>query len=194
MERLVKKYEQWYRRALDQHNKWQIHQSELLKQFANATAIIERLPVLLNSKNYGVLEKLPMIQKTLQASQIFDLERIRRLMQSTLVEMEKIAKSFEKLERDGAGLLVTEKFTKEQFEERVGSRPSLNICTGGLHNLYIMHRDELKLKVGIISSLHYESRSEDLRDFERVLRDQPNLPPDEVEQIFERVLGDEWCQ
>jgi hypothetical protein len=41
----VKKFEQRYRRALDYHNSWEELQSRLLKQFGNASAILERLPV-----------------------------------------------------------------------------------------------------------------------------------------------------
>ncbi|XP_024357247.1 uncharacterized protein At5g43822-like isoform X1 [Physcomitrium patens] len=195
MERLVKKFEQRYRRALDHHNTWEELQSRLLKQFSNASAILERLPVLLESKNYGILENVKSIAQALPAVQIEQLELILRSMHSTLLraDLEKIVKSFEKLWRDGIGLLKAEKITAQQSEQRVGSRPSLNDCLKGLHDLYLMHRDEHKLKLAIISSLSYESRSDDISALQVLLLDQPNLPPDEVKHIFEVIAaGDVW--
>lgn len=120
------------------------------------------------------------IAQALPAVQIEQLELILRSMHSTLADLEKIVKSFEKLWRDGIGLLKAEKITAQQSEQRVGSRPSLNDCLKGLHDLYLMHRDEHKLKLAIISSLSYESRSDDISALQVLLLDQPNLPPDEV--------------
>lgn len=189
----MKKFEQRYRRALDYHNSWEELQSRLLKQFGNASAILERLPVLLEGKNYGILENMTSIVQALPAMQVEQLELILRSMHSTLAELEKLVKSFEKLWRDGVGLLKAEKITTQQSEQRVGPRPSLNDCLKGLHDLYVMHRDEHKLKLAIVSSLSYESRSDDVGALQVVLHDQPNLPPDEVKRIFEVIAaGDIW--
>lgn len=67
---------------------------------------------------------------------------ISYLIEACRGEMEVLCKSFEKLWRDGCQLLINEKPTVQQLQQRVGSRPSLNDCIEGLHNLYIMHRDE----------------------------------------------------
>jgi len=45
MERLVKKFEQRYRRARCHLATWSDLQSRLLKQFSNAASILDRLPV-----------------------------------------------------------------------------------------------------------------------------------------------------
>jgi len=149
--------------------------------------------VLLEAKNYGIMDSMTSILQAMPAMQIEQLELILRSMQSTIVELEKIVKSFEKLWRDGMGLLKAEKITAQQSEQRVGPRPSLNDCFQGLHDLYIMHRDEHKLKLAIISSLSYESRSDDVCALQVVLQDQPNLPPNEVKRIFEVIAaGDIW--
>lgn len=84
MERLVKKYEQKYRKAREEMDKWDALQLRLLKQFQNAAAIIDRLKVLGDKENYGVLKGFSHITKELPAKQVESLEIIFISMRSNL--------------------------------------------------------------------------------------------------------------
>lgn len=133
MERLVKKYEQKYRKAREEMDKWDALQLRLLKQFRNAAAIIERLEVLGDNENYGVLKAFSHIAKELPAKQVESLEIIFISMRSTL---------------------------------------------------YL-------LKVPIVSALSYDSRPGDVAALQTVLADQPNIPTNEVQFIFNIIFAEE---
>ncbi|KAH9547933.1 hypothetical protein CY35_11G061200 [Sphagnum magellanicum] len=193
MERLVKKFEQRYRRARCHLATWSDLQSRLLKQFSNAASILDRLPVLGEVENYGILKEVKSMAQVLPASQIESFEKILSSIHSTLGEMEIISKSLEKLWCDGTQLLKSEKPTRQQAQQCLGAQPSLNDCIDGLHSLYTMHHDEYMLKVAIVKALSYNSSSEDMAALQSVLSDQPNIPPDEVQHIFDVIAaGDVW--
>ncbi|KAH9288593.1 hypothetical protein KI387_032710, partial [Taxus chinensis] len=158
MERLVKKYEQKYKKARDEMDKWDALQFRLLNKFRNAMVIIERLKVLENSENYGVLNTLSHIEKKLPGKQIESLEAIFSSMQSTLNEFDRVVKSLEKIWRDSCHLLKGETLqpSVQQMQMRVGLRPSLSDCLDGLKSIYDMYHSEYLLKVSITSELSYD--------------------------------------
>eukprot|EP01018_Ginkgo_biloba_P015005 Gb_14653 [translate_table: standard] len=86
MERLVKKFEQKYRKAREEMDKWNALHSRLLNQFRNAAAIIDRLKVLQDAKNYGVLKAFSCITKELPGKQVESLETIFVAMRITLID------------------------------------------------------------------------------------------------------------
>ncbi|XP_024514928.1 uncharacterized protein At5g43822-like [Selaginella moellendorffii] len=187
MERLVKKYEQRYKRANECVARWNTSQGKLLGLFSNAAAVIQRFPLLLSRDCFEELEG----RDDLVGKQAESLEKILSIMRETLLDLEDVCKDFEKLWRDAANLLKNEKPkpTRQQVQQRFGSRPSLEDCVSGLKDLYAMHRDEYALKADIISSLTYDTKANDIVAMQTVLADQPNLPPDEVETIFNMVFA-----
>lgn len=193
MERLVKKYEQKYRKAREEMDKWDALQLRLLKQFRNAAAIIERLEVLGDKENYGVLKFFSHIAKELPAKQVESLEIIFISMRSTLDEFNKVVKSLKKIWQDGCHLLKgeTQQPTLQQMQMRVGLRPSLSDCLDGLKAIYEMHLSEYLLKVPIVSALTYDSRPGDVAALQAVLADQPNIPTNEVQLIFNIIFAEE---
>lgn len=193
MERLVKKYEQKYRKAREEMDKWDALQLRLLKQFQNAAAIIDRLKVLGDKENYGVLKGFSHITKELPAKQVESLEIIFISMRSNLDEFNKVVKSLKKIWQDGCHLLKGETLqpTLQQMQMRVGLRPSLSDCLDGLKALYEMHLSEYLLKVSIISALSYDSRAGDVAALQVVLADQPNIPTSEVQFIFNIIFAEE---
>lgn len=191
MERLVRKYEQSFRRAKEEMATWAALQARLLKEFSNAAAILERLPVLTNPSNYGALASA--MARDLPAAQTDSLELLFRAMASTLGEMIRVRNSLEKIWRDGQQLLRAEKqqATPQQLRRRVGARPSLQDCIDGLHSLYQMHSDELTLKTALVSALSYDVKPEDVMVLQTLLADEPNIPSNEVHHILDLVSGGE---
>ncbi|CAM6083448.1 unnamed protein product [Calypogeia fissa] len=190
MERLVRKYEQSFRRAKEEMITWGTLQASLLKQFGNAAAILERLPVLIDSNNYGVLaeEKSMAMVRGLPAAQVESLELTFRAMTSTLSELKRVKNSLEKLWRDGQQLVRAEKnLTPKQLQQRVGPRPSLQDCTDGLYSLYQMHCGEYNLKVALVSALSYDIKSQDMILVQTLLSDEPNIPSNEVQHILDLI-------
>ncbi|BBM98706.1 hypothetical protein MPTK1_1g15600 [Marchantia polymorpha subsp. ruderalis] len=193
MERLVRKYEQRFRRVKEEMSTWDALHGRLVKQYSNAAAILDRLPVLVAVENYGVLGNELSMARDLPAAQVESLELLFRAMTNTLSDLSRVVAALEKVWRDGCQLLKAERQqpTASQMQQRVGPRPSLQDCVNGLHTLYQMHFDEYNLKVAIVSSLTYGSRGEDVSALQSLLVDQPNIPSTEVRYIFDLIDGGE---
>lgn len=184
MEHTFRKLAQKYKRAKEETDKWNDLQTHFLGLFSNAVLILERLPILTNSSNYGVLEG---ISKDLIAKQLETLETLFIALQKTLRDFEKLKDSFKRLSHESCQLLKAEKLqsTSTQAQQRFGIGPSLNECIQGLENLFTMHRDEYQLKVASVDALSYNSSSNDMAALQSILADQPSIPPDEVKFIFD---------
>ncbi|XP_058098147.1 uncharacterized protein At5g43822-like isoform X5 [Magnolia sinica] len=155
MEMLVKKYQQKYRRVREEMCRWDELQSRFLSQFRNASSIIQRLPVLDDSRSYGELTCVHGMREVLLGKQMETLEIIFRSIRETLKEFHGIVISLEKTVRDGKQLLKggSMRPTMHQMQLRVGIRPSLADCVDGLRSLYDMHLAEYTLKSSTISAL-----------------------------------------
>jgi hypothetical protein len=95
MERLVKKFEQRYRRARCHLATWSDLQSRLLKQFSNAVSILDRLPVLGEVENYGILKEVKSMAQVFPASQIESFEKILSSIHSTFLVQGRDGNNFE---------------------------------------------------------------------------------------------------
>ncbi|XP_058098144.1 uncharacterized protein At5g43822-like isoform X2 [Magnolia sinica] len=185
MEMLVKKYQQKYRRVREEMCRWDELQSRFLSQFRNASSIIQRLPVLDDSRSYGELTCVHGMREVLLGKQMETLEIIFRSIRETLKEFHGIVISLEKTVRDGKQLLKggSMRPTMHQMQLRVGIRPSLADCVDGLRSLYDMHLAEYTLKSSTISALSPQtlhSSGGDLSALHQLLADQPNIPKEEV--------------
>ncbi|XP_058098611.1 uncharacterized protein At5g43822-like isoform X2 [Magnolia sinica] len=185
MEMLVKKYQQKYRRVREEMSRWDELQSRFLSQFRNASSIIQRLPVLDDSRSYGELTCVHGMREVLLGKQMETLEIIFHSIRETLKEFHGIVISLEKTVRDGKQLLKGGSMqpTVHQMQLRVGIRPSLADCVDGLRSLYDMHLAEYMLKSSTISALSPQtlhSSGSDLSALHQLLADQPNIPKEEV--------------
>ncbi|CAM6104064.1 unnamed protein product [Calypogeia fissa] len=191
MERLVRKYEQSFRRAKEEMVTWAALQDRLLKQFGNAIAILERLPVVVTPTNYGVFieEKSMAIARDLPTAQMESLELIFKAITNTMGELKRVRNSLEKIWCDGQQLLRAEKqLTPQQQHQRVGPRPSLQDCLDGLFSIYEMHRDEYNLKIALVSALTYDIKSEDVVLLQTLVAEEPNIPSNEMQHILDLIL------
>lgn len=188
----MKKLQKKCREARDVLERWDPVQSRLLSQFGNAAAIIDRLPVLSEEKNYGGLRCIPGIKEALLGKQMESLEMILMSIKETMEEFHAIVISLDKIVRGATQLLKGGSTpTAHQMQLRIGIRPSLSDCLNGLKAIHEMHQSEYHLKLKVMSSLTYKCSGDDIAALRRLLEDQPNIPKDEVKSIFDVVLAEE---
>ncbi|KAI5671087.1 hypothetical protein M9H77_11451 [Catharanthus roseus] len=199
MEAMVRKYQQKFRKVKEEMSKWEELQSQLLSQFTGASAIIQRLQVIQDSKNYGALECVEGIKDAVLVKQMESLQTILLSMNKTLDGFHHILLSLEKIFRDSRQLVKGGSAipTGKQLQQRVGVKPSLADCLDGLRILYGMHYSEYHLKLSVVSALAAvalkTSAGDHLGAFQQLLVDQPNIPPEEVQTIYDIILADEIC-
>ncbi|KAK3010637.1 hypothetical protein RJ639_012340 [Escallonia herrerae] len=145
MEAMVKKFQKNFRKAKEEMGKWEELQSRLLSQFRNASAIIERLQVIQDSKNYGSLKSVGSFQELLLAKQMESLQTILLSLNKTVEDFRGVVLSLEKMVRDGRQVVKggsSVQPTIKQLQQRVGMKPSLADCLEGLRLLHEMHQSE----------------------------------------------------
>lgn len=103
----------------------------------------------------------------------------------------------EKMVRDGRQLVGGgSQLSARQLKQRVGVKPSLSDCLDGLTILHEMHSSEYLLKTSVVcalSKLAFKTSATDLGALQQLLIDQPNIPRDEVQFIFDIILSEEIC-
>lgn len=92
----------------------------------------------------------------------------------------------EKLHRDGSQL-VSASGPAAAGAARLGPAPSLAEATTGLHDLWRLHRDESALKDALARELTCDASPEDLASARAIFDAEPNLDPNHVREIVERV-------
>ncbi|XP_008813326.1 uncharacterized protein At5g43822 isoform X2 [Phoenix dactylifera] len=194
METMVRKFQQKYKRAKDEMGRWDEFQSRLLSQFGNASSIIERLEVLREAKNYGAIRCVPGIRQAVLGKQMEALEMIFCSMRVTMKEFHSVIMSLDKIARDGSQLLKGGSGpTTRQMRLRVGIWPSLADCLDGLKSIHEMYQSEYLLKSSVVSSLTCKCSASDIVALRQLLVDQPNIPNDEVQSIFDIIFAEEIC-
>ncbi|ONI05469.1 hypothetical protein PRUPE_5G009200 [Prunus persica] len=180
MEAMVKKYQQRFRKVRDEMDRWSSLQSRLISQFRNASSIIQRLQVLLDSKKYVRLKDVVGIQEAVLAKQMESLRKILFSMNKTMEEFHGIVLSLGKIHRDGRQMVKgggSNQLTVKQLQQRVGVKPRLADCLDGLMLLQDMHCSD----------------ASDLGALQQLLVDQPNIPNEEVQFIFDIIFAEEIC-
>ncbi|KAF5207709.1 Pentatricopeptide repeat (PPR) superfamily protein [Thalictrum thalictroides] len=198
MEMLVKKYQQKYSKVREEMDRWDELQSRLLRQFRNASSIIERLEVLQDLQNYGALKSIVGIREAILGKQMSSLEVILQSLKDTMQEFNGIVMSFEKILRDGKHLAngASRPLTENQKQQRVGIQPSIADCMDGLEFIYKRHHAEYHLKLSTVSSLMSKKPPPSASDFgalQQLLTDQPNIAKEEVQSIFDIIFAGELC-
>lgn len=199
MEAIIKKYEQRFKKVKERIETWEELQSLLLSQFRNASSIILRLQLIQDSKKYGSLKSVDGIGDAVLTKQMNSLQNILLSMNKTLEEFRAVVISLEKIARDGRQLLkgggsVQPKIG--QLQQRIGIKPSLSDCLEGLVQLHDMHKSEYLLKSSVVSALPTITlgpRESDLEALQQLLVDQPNIPKDEVQFIYDIIFAEEIC-
>ncbi|KAG8381350.1 hypothetical protein BUALT_Bualt06G0113200 [Buddleja alternifolia] len=199
MESIIRKYQQKFRKIKDEMSRWDELQLRLISQFSNASSIIQRLQVIRDSRNYGVLKCVDGIEDAVLAKQMESLQTILLSMNKTMEEFHGIVLSLEKIVRDSSQQLKvgSSQQTAKQLKQRIGIKPSLADCLGGLRLLHEMHQSEYLLKVSLVSALPSlalkPSGSGDLGALAQILVDQPNIPKEEVQSVYDIIFAEEIC-
>ncbi|KAF5805935.1 putative casein Kinase 2 substrate [Helianthus annuus] len=198
MEATVKKYQQKFKKVKDDMDRWDDLQTRLISQFRNASSIIGRLQLLDDPKNYGSLKNIDNIKDSISGKQMESLQMIMLSMNKTLEELNSIILSLAKTYRDAKQQLKggSIQFSMKQLNQRIGIKPSIADCLEGLRLLHEMYQSEHLLKSSVISalaSLALKPSVSDLQSFERLLVDQPNVPKEEVQSIYDVIFAEEIC-
>ncbi|CAN4118857.1 unnamed protein product [Withania somnifera] len=174
MEITVKKYQKRFRKVKEEMENWNELQSRLISYFTNASSIIQRLQILQDSKNYGALLCVEGIQEAVVVKQMNSLQTIFLSMNETLGSVQ---------------------ITVKQLQQRVGIKPCIADCLDGLSLLAEMHQSEYRLKLSVISAISAvalkPSATDDLGALQQLLVDQPNIPKEEVQFIFDIIFAEE---
>ncbi|GAB2300465.1 hypothetical protein Dimus_034507 [Dionaea muscipula] len=198
MDAMVKKYQQKFKRVREEMDRWDELQSRLLSQFTNASAIIERLQVIQEKKHYGALKCINGIQESVLQKQMDSLNTLLLSINKTMEEFHGIILSLQKILRDG-WLLVkggSQQLSVKQLRQRVGVKPCLADCLDGIAKLHEMHHAEYLLKSSVVSALPklaLKPSASDLGALHQLLVDQPNIPREEVQFIFDIVFAEDIC-
>ncbi|KAG2550430.1 uncharacterized protein At5g43822-like isoform X1 [Panicum virgatum] len=194
MEAVVRKVQQRVRKAREEMDLWDDLNSRLLTKFNRATVVIDRLPVLGEDKNYGALRSVANIPEDLMGKQFENLELLFVSMRETLERLNGIVRALNKALRDTNQMVRGgSALTAKQMQLQVGISPTIAECLDGLRTLCEMHQDEFALKSSVISLLTWKSSSSDIAALRQLLVDQPNIPKDEVQSIFDIIFADEIC-
>ncbi|KAL6183856.1 hypothetical protein ACLB2K_045266 [Fragaria x ananassa] len=180
MEAMVKKYQQRFRKVRDKMETWAELQSLLTSQFRNASSIIQRLQVLQDSNNYGEgLRGVAHLQEAVLLKQMESLQKLLLSMNNTLEQFHGIVLSLGRIHRDGRQMIKggSSQLSFKQLQQRVGVKPSLADCVDGLMLLQDMHCSD----------------ASDLGSLQQILIDQPNIPKEEVQFIFDIIFAEEIC-
>lgn len=197
MEALVKKYQQKFRRVKQEMGQWDELNSRLLSQFSAASAIIQRLQVIQDPKNFASLKCVEGIQDAVLVKQMESLTVIFASMTKTMEDFNGVVRSLGKLSHDGVQLVQggSSLSKSKQLQQRIGAKPSIVECIQGLRVLHEMHESEYRLKLSIVSALEgvclKPSASDCLGGLHQLLVDQPNIPKEEVETIFNIIFAEE---
>ncbi|GMH18901.1 hypothetical protein Nepgr_020742 [Nepenthes gracilis] len=198
MEAMVKKYQQKFRKLREEMDHWDEHHSRLLSQFGNMSAIVERLHVIQDQRNYGSLKCVDGIEEAVLHKQMESLEMsllsIKKTMdcfRGTVLSLQKIVCDGRQLVRGGLHQLSV-----KQLQQRIGVKPSLADCLDGLTVLHEMYHSEFLLKLSVVSSLSklfWKPSAIDLGALQQLLVDQPNIPKEDVQFIFDVIFAEEIC-
>ncbi|KAL3845896.1 hypothetical protein ACJIZ3_003299 [Penstemon smallii] len=198
MESIVKKYQQRFRRIKDEMGRWEELQSRLISQFSNASSIIQRLQLILDSRNYGVLKSIEGIEDAVLRKQMDSLQAIFLSINKTMEEFRGVVSIIEKMVRDSGQLVgggSAKQLTAKQLKQQIGLKPTLEDCLSGLRILEDMHQSEYRLKLSVVSALQDLALKPksigDLSALQQLLIDQPNIPREEVQCIYEIIFAEE---
>ncbi|KAG2698102.1 hypothetical protein I3760_07G134800 [Carya illinoinensis] len=157
-----------------------------------------RYQVLQDPSNYGALNCIDGIRDEVLRKQMESLEINLLSMKRTMEEFHGIVFSIEKIHRDSKQQIKggSSKPNAKQLQQRVGVKPSLVDCLDGLLVLYDMHHSEYRLKASVVSALSaltLKPSASDLCALQQLLVDQPNIPKEEVQFIFDIIFAEEIC-
>lgn len=149
-------------------------------------------------KNHGSLKNISGIGDAIFAKQMESLQSIMLSMNKTLEEFNGVVLSIAKTLRDGRQLVKggPVQLTAKQLQQRIGIKPSLADCLEGLRLLLEMHQSEYLLKSSVVSALAtltLKPSASDLGALQQLLIDQPNIPKEEVQDIYDIVFAEEIC-
>ncbi|XP_057794700.1 uncharacterized protein At5g43822-like isoform X3 [Salvia miltiorrhiza] len=103
--------------------------------------------------------------------------------------LEKVVCDSKQLVKVGSAQMTT-----KQLKQRIGVKPTLADCLEGIRLVEEMHQSEYLLKLSVVSALPSialkPSASGDLGALHQLLVDQPNIPREEVQYIYDIIFAE----
>lgn len=167
--------------------RWTAAQSRASALFSSAASVVERLPLLADDARFGPLaRRFPNLPSRARDAQAEALGRVLDALEVELALFRELVGAMEKLHRDGSQL-VSASGPAAAGAARLGPAPSLAEATTGLHDLWRLHRDESALKDALARELTCDASPEDLASARAIFDAEPNLDPNHIREIVERV-------
>ena len=167
--------------------RWTAAQSRASALFSSAASVVERLPLLADDARFGPLaRRFPNLPSRARDAQAEALGRVLDALEVELALFRELVGAMEKLHRDGSQL-VAASGPAAAGAARLGPAPSLAESTTGLHDLWRLHRDESALKDALARELTCDASPEDLASARAIFDAEPNLDPNHIREIVERV-------
>ncbi|WVZ94538.1 hypothetical protein U9M48_040418 [Paspalum notatum var. saurae] len=143
METVVRKVQRRVSKAREDMDRWDDLNTIILAQFSNASAIVSRIQMLRENKNYGPLLGVPNIIEDLVGKQLERLEQIFFSIRETLEKFNGVVKDLNKALHDTSQMVRGgSALTAKQMQLQVGILPTISECLDGLRTLCEMHQDE----------------------------------------------------
>lgn len=190
MDAFLNGYRELYARLGKARARWEDHHGAGSALFGAVVNAFERLPALeraIEGKTYGDALDETFAERVVGA-QFEALDRLFGRLVEECDALEAVARELERVKTDAwARMRSVDPPPKRAGMERSGPQPSVAECVLGLEEAWRMHRDESALRRELVREARACRDPEELKILHRLFVAQPNLDPEELRLIADRV-------
>ncbi len=188
METFLNAFRDGYARVAGARERWDDAQKASTALLGAVVNAFERMPALERGATREDVLGNDEFGKRVVEAQYASLDRLFTRLREECDEFERLTRELERAKTDA--WMRTRNLTpppKRAGGERSGPQPSIAECVLGLEDVWRMHRDECALKREIVKQAATCEDVEDLKVLHRLYCAQPNLDPEELRTIMDRV-------
>ena len=190
MEAFLGAYRESYARVARARARWEDHHGAASALFGAVVNAFERLPALERAvvrETYGRDVDETFAARVVGA-QYEALDRLFGRLVEECDALEAVARELERVKTDAwARMRSVDPPPKRAGMEKSGPQPSVAECVLGLEEAWRMHRDESALRRELVREARACRDAEELKVLHRLFTAQPNLDPEELRLIADRV-------
>eukprot|EP00887_Chlorella_sp_A99_P005713 scaffold1.g5713.t1 len=174
-----------YARADGEVQRWNGLQDQAVSLLGTIANVTSRLPALEDAASYGELSALPGIQRKLLSKQLLALEALLGELRAAVRGMEAPAAALGRLARDAERAVGQDaRLTPAARRAAAGPVPSVDQCLEGLHEIWRMHADELRLKAALLAEVRYDLSEAEMAELRAAFAAQPNIDAQRVRDLL----------